>query len=277
MNMSGSDSSLDGAAETLLITLYVRALESQRPDALIQDEKAVALVAGMDYDFSRVASVRMDEHDKTVLILRNLEFDRRVRDFLAREPQAIVAHVGCGLDSRFERVDDGSVEWFDLDLPDVISLREKLLGEEGPRHHLFAGSVADHAWMEAVAALGRRPLLVMAEGVFMYLEEEQVRSLVLALLGRFPGTELVFDTYRPFMVWANNLRMRRSDLSARYHFGLRRGEDVESWGAGIRLLDQWFPLDSPEPRLDSIRWARFIRPLARVIGIYAYRLGETIP
>jgi len=92
---------LSDVAETLLIPLYVRAIESQRPDALLKDEKAVALITQTDRDFSWIKRLKMDEGDKTALVLRNREFDRHVRDFLARHPQAVVVHIGCGLDSRF--------------------------------------------------------------------------------------------------------------------------------------------------------------------------------
>ncbi len=82
----------------------------------------------MSYDFDRVRQVHMDEADKVMIILRNREFDRYARDFLRRHPQAVVVHIGCGLDSRFERVDNGEVEWYDLDLPEVIELRRKFIG-----------------------------------------------------------------------------------------------------------------------------------------------------
>ena len=111
MNMSETTHlNLSGVAETLLITLYIRAMESQRPDTLIKDEKAVALVTQMGYDFSRIEQIKMDEEDKLALILRNLEFDRYTRDYLARNPGAVTVHIGCGFDSRFERVDNGTVE-----------------------------------------------------------------------------------------------------------------------------------------------------------------------
>ena len=118
---------LSDVAEMLLIPLYIRAVESQRPDALVKDDKAVALVGQMDYCFSRF---KFDKYDQVSIILRNREFDRHARDFLARYPQAVVVHIGCGLDSRFERVDNGQVEWYDLDLPQVIELRRKLIGGE---------------------------------------------------------------------------------------------------------------------------------------------------
>ena len=123
---------LSGVSETLLVTLYLRAMETQRPDALIKDEKAVALVTQKSFDFTRVRQIPLSEANKLVIILRNREFDRYARDFLARCPDAVVIHIGCGLDSRFERVAErnGRVEWYDLDFPDVIELRRKHLGDE---------------------------------------------------------------------------------------------------------------------------------------------------
>jgi methyltransferase (TIGR00027 family) len=269
---------LSGVAETLLMTLYIRAMESQRPDALIKDEKAVALVTQMSYDFDRVRQVHMDEDDKVTVILRNREFDRYVQDFLARNPEAVVVHIGCGLDARFERVAErnGRVEWYDLDLPDVIELRRKFIGGEGARHHFLACSAFDSAWLDAVSAHRPRPFLFLAEGVLMYFEEAQVKSLVLMLRDHFPGAELVIDAFSPFLVRANNLRLSITKFGARYHWGLKRGQELESWGDGIRLLDEWGYFDRPEPRLNHIRWMRHIPLLARVLRIYHYRLGPEV-
>jgi O-methyltransferase involved in polyketide biosynthesis len=271
-----TDQDLSGVAETLLMTLYIRAMESQRPDALLKDEKAVALVAQMGYDFDRMKQIKMDEDDKVTVILRNREFDRYARDFLARCPEAVVVHIGCGFDSRFERVDNGRVEWYDLDLPDVIALRRKFIGGEGQRYHLLGGSAFDSAWLDAVSAHRQRPFLFLAEGVLMYFEEAQVKSLVLMLRDHFPGAELVIDAFSPYIVRANNLRMSITKFGARYHWGIWRGQEVESWGNGIRLLDEWGYFDRPEPRLDHIRWMRHIPLLARVLRIYHYRLGNAV-
>jgi O-methyltransferase involved in polyketide biosynthesis len=265
---------LSGVAETLLMTLYIRAMESQRPDALIKDEKAVALVTQMSYDFDRVRQVHMDEEDKVTVILRNREFDRYAQDFLARHSEAVVVHIGCGLDSRFERVDNGQVEWYDLDLPEVIELRRKFIGGEGKRYHLLGCSAFDSAWLDVVSAHLQRPFLFLAEGVLMYFEEAQVKWLVLMLRDHFPGAELVIDAFSPFLIRANNLRLSITKFGARYHWGIWRGQEIERWGDGIRLLDEWGYFDRPEPRLDHIRWMRHIPLLARVLRIYHYRLGE---
>jgi len=272
--MSEPGRTLTGVAETLLIPLYVRAIESQRPDALLRDERAVALVERSNADFAFIDALRLDEGDRITLILRSREFDRHARRFMAQHPRAAVVHIGCGLDARFERVDDGQVEWYDLDLPEVIALRQEVVGGEGPRHHLLASSVFDQGWIDVVAAEQRGPVLFLAEGVLMYFDEAHVRSILLTLLDRFPGSELAFDAFSPFLVRMNNRRIRRTGIGASYQWGLKRAKDIEAWGPGIRLLDEWFPFSSPEPRLRRYRWVRWMPFLARVIGIFHFRLGE---
>jgi O-methyltransferase involved in polyketide biosynthesis len=264
---------LSDVEETLLLPLYFRAIESQRPDALLKDENAVALVRQGCFDFTRIGQAPHDEASQVAVILRNRELDRRARDFLARCPDAGVVHLGCGLDSRFERVENGRGEWYDLDLPDVIALRRQYLGGERDRYHLLACSMLDEAWLCAVYPLRPRPFLFLAEGVFMYFSEAQVKSFVLMLQKRFPAAELVFDAFSPFFAWANNRRVARTHFGALCRWSLRRGKDLEGWGDGIQLLDEWFPFQCPEPRLAQIRWARHIPLLAKTIGIYHYRLG----
>ncbi|MDH5791312.1 MAG: class I SAM-dependent methyltransferase [Candidatus Bathyarchaeota archaeon] len=273
--MSESKSqTLSGVAETLLITLYLRAMESQRPDALIKDEKAVALVAQMSYDFDRIRQIPMSEANNVTVILRNREFDRYARDFLSRHPEAVVVHIGCGLDSRFERVDNGQVEWYDLDLPDVIELRRKIIGDEGERYHLLGCSVLDNAWLDKVSAHHQHPFLFLAEGVFMYFKEAQVKSLVLTLHDHFPCAELVFDIFSPLHVWRSNLQWSKTKFDVRLHWGIWHGQEIERWGDGIRLLGEWGFFDRPEPRLTHIRWLRPIESLARTMRIYHFCLGK---
>jgi len=97
----------------------------------------------------------------------------------------------------------------------------------------------------------------------------------LLLKDQFPGAELVFDTFSPFLVGMNNLRLSLSKIGARYFWGLKNSAELESWADGIRLLDEWFPFTSTEPRLSHVRWMRHIPFLAKIMGIYHFRLGET--
>ena len=269
---------LSGVAETLLITLYIRAPESQRPDALIKDERAEALLRQLDQETLRKTLALTEDTGRVVMILKSREFDRFAQDFLRRHPDAVVVHIGCGLDTRFERVDDGRVEWYDLDLPDVIELRRKLIGGEGVRHHFLACSVLDSAWLDTVSVHRQRPFLFLAEGVFMYFEEAQVKSLVLTLRDRFPGAELVFDAFSPFMRWAHNNKVARTKVGVPLHWALKHSQDLKRWsaasptGAGIRLLDERFPFQYPEPRMRRPLFVLLVPFLAKALGVFHYQL-----
>jgi len=262
--------SLEGVSETLLMTLLVRARESQRQNPLIKDDKAVAMVNQLDRDFSRL---RMQRHDEIAIIMRMRKFDDHIRDFLAQHPEAVIVHIGCGLDTRFERVDNERVDWFDLDMPEVIELRCKLLGELKARHHSIASSVFEDAWLEDVERFKSRPFMFIAEGVLPYFEEGQVKALFLKLLTHFPGCELVCDAHTPFVIWVDNLHLAFARVEARLHWSIKNGRDPESWGEGIRLLDEWNYYEDDDSPLRAFRWVRLIPPLAKSSGVFHYRLG----
>jgi len=259
---------------SLLLPLYFRAIESQRPDALIRDEFAQSLVEKLNLDEPYFSNAQVGEEVKVSILLRNRQFDRITVDFLTKNPDAVVVSLGCGLDTRFERVDNGRVIWFDLDLPEVIALRKELIGGEAGRYHLLACSALDHAWTDSVSIHKPRPFLFQAEGLFIFFEETQVRELILALKDRFPGSELVFDAFSPFYVWANNRRVMRTKIGARAHWSLKRGDDLETWADGLHLISEWYPFLCNEPRLAHIKWVRFIPLLSKTMGIFQYKLGE---
>ncbi len=257
---------LNAVSRTLLIPLYFRAMESQRPDVLVRDPKAVELVGRLDCDFSGVQKLKKEQVN---YLLRMREFDRQARAFLAEHPAGVIVDLGCGLDTRFERVDNGQVEWYGLDLPEVIELRKELL-EETPRSHFIGCSVLDFSWMNALSDRAGKPILFLAEAVLVYLEEADVKRLVQTLAQRFPGAELVCEAYSPVVIRSHP----RQAAVAQPHWGLKDDRDVESWSPGIRLLNQWYYFDKPEPRLGVFQLMRYFPFLARMVRIVHYRLGE---
>lgn len=259
--------SRSAVAETLLIPLYIRAQEMREPSPLLRDESAVALVERLDYDFKRI---KLRNMNRVGIVMRARRIDLWTRGFLTVHPDAVVVHIGCGLDTRFERVDDGRVVWYDLDLPEVVALRRELLPER-PRGHLLACSVFDPAWMKAVAPTGR-PTLFIAEGVLPYFEESQVKALILMLRDHFPGAELICDAFTPLMVRLDNLILIRTKFDARLRWGIKHGRDMERWGSGITFLEEWFYFDEPEPRMGASRWMRYFPPFGRGVGLFHYRL-----
>jgi O-methyltransferase involved in polyketide biosynthesis len=167
------------------------------------------------------------------------------------------------MDSRFHRIDDGRLTFFDLDLPEVIEFKRQYY-QESKRYKMLPYSVFDYKWMDAVKEPGDRPVLFLAEGVFMYLEADKVKALVLELQKRFPGSELACEVVNqrwlsPIMKKMLRAKLRRGvniGEDADYHFGIRDSRDMETWNPGIQLLDDWCYFETNHVKLG---WLRLFR------------------
>jgi O-methyltransferase involved in polyketide biosynthesis len=260
---------LQGVARTLLVPLACRAIESIRPDAIIHDPRAVEVydALGGNPDFL----MGMGGHDLFAAVMRVRQFDHFARNFLAQHPSGLVVDIGCGLDTRFDRLDDGQMHWLGVDLPEVIEMRLNLLPDSG-RCLMLARSMLDLSWLDA-AAQGDRPVIFLAEGVFPYFSTADAKPLLTAMVERFPGGELVFDALSPFMAWLHNQTssvLKRSDTRARWN--AKNPGELEAWG--LLLLERWGYFDKHEPRLGGAGLIRFIPPLANATYILRYRLGK---
>jgi O-methyltransferase involved in polyketide biosynthesis len=222
---------LTAEQETLMITLYCRTLGA--PKGLFQDDAAWKIVERVDYDFSRL---RVASGTRLTLFMRAKRIDGYIRAFLAGAPDGVVLHLGCGLDTRYSRVDNGKVRWFDLDMPGPIELRRKFFSETD-RYHMIASSVLDYRWMDAVPR--GRPVFIAAEGLMMYLPEEKVKELILRLRETFPGCELAFDAFSTLT--ARNVKRAASlqQTGAVVRWGIDDPKEIENWAPGIRLKEEW--------------------------------------
>ncbi len=180
---------LEGVPETLLWTLYHRAVEAGRPDAVIRDPLALSLVERIDYPFvARFGEGGLGQWQA----VRALTFDREVRRFAATNPAGIVVALGEGLETQFWRVDDGRIRWLTVDLPEVIALRDRLL-PPSPRRHSVAGSALEPGWIDAVLPVAADGVLITAQGLLMYLEREEAHGLIATAARRLPGAAMTFD------------------------------------------------------------------------------------
>ncbi|HBB73292.1 MAG TPA: class I SAM-dependent methyltransferase [Planctomycetaceae bacterium] len=260
--------------ETLLIPLYFRARETLRPDAIIRDPEAVRLVAAIDYDFSRFDPAWIIGLD---CVIRTEILDERVRAFLGRHPDAVVINLGAGLDARFRRIDNGRVRWFDLDLPDAIELRDRLL-PAGERVVHLAGSMFDPGWAARVPAPPGTPVLVIAEGLFCYCAERQLRGLFALLAARWPGVHVVFQSISPRYVGRQAEVPAVNLTRARLLWGVESGREIEAWDPAYRFLGEWAFIDRHRHRWGHLRWLSLLpwvrRDLRTVMKISEVRLGE---
>ena len=261
---------LTGVAETLMITLYARVVETQRgADSLLQDPKAVEIASRTDYDFSKY---QKGWASQLGVVVRVREFDRLIRDFLTIHPESTVINLGCGLCTRFSRVDNGQVQWYEVDFPEVIELRHKFF-EETERYQFIDKSILDFSWIDCINRSPERPLIILMEGVSMYLTEAENRSLMTALGDRLAPTEFIFDALNRSSAKKSKQHDTVSKTNAEFKSGIDSGQEVTTWGAGIALKDEIFALAqfaNYPARLPL--WARYIRSLIVTIFKNSFRI-----
>jgi O-methyltransferase involved in polyketide biosynthesis len=181
--------------ETYLATLYGKALDATVENSILCDRFAANAIERIDYDFKKL---KLPSGGAITLPMRARHFDQWTRAFLARNPQSTVLHLGCGLDTRVYRIDPGKhVRWFDVDFPDVIALREQLYPER-TGYKMIGSSVTDLAWLDSIPR--DLPVLVIAEGLVMYLHEKDGTALFQRITEQFPSGQLAFDAYSSLMV-----------------------------------------------------------------------------
>ena len=188
MNEITDTQKLTGVPETLLVALYLRAVETQRADGIIRDEKAVEMIQSIEYDFARFKKAWASQVGVAV---RTEILDEATTAFIRQYPDARVVNMGAGLCTRFDRVDNGSIIWYELDLPEAIEMRRRFFTETD-RHRFIEGSITDFGWMEQIQGGGRKPVLFIGEGLFMYFEGQEVENIFVEMADHFPGAELLW-------------------------------------------------------------------------------------
>jgi O-methyltransferase involved in polyketide biosynthesis len=257
---------LPPVARTLLIPLSYRAIESRKPDPILCDPQEVEILSRFDVDYERM--VKSFGLEQICTMMRTRQFDRWASAFLGSHPGGMIVDIGCGLDARPARVDDGKRLWFGLDFPEVIELRRRLL-PESPRERLIGGSVLDGVWMETIAA-EKRPVLFIAEGVLPYLKDEEVRRVILLLAEGFPGGELAFDAINRFSVWIHSFHPGIRKAGVRLGWVLEDAREIESWSPRIRLLEEWDYYRERDPRLGVYNLMRFFPPFVKANYLVRY-------
>lgn len=192
--------SFTGEKETLLIPLYAKALDNRSKHSILHDEKADEIVKTIDYDFESLNSFG----NGNVIVVRAKQLDEWVKEFLKSNPKATVLNLGCGLDTRVSRVNPSSdVNWFDVDFPEVIEERRRFYSNRDG-YQMIGSSITESNWLEKTPGL---PSIVIADGVFEYLSEEEVKALLNRVTDHFPRGMIAFDIMNSYAV-----KMGKSDL-----------------------------------------------------------------
>ncbi|HLO27710.1 MAG TPA: class I SAM-dependent methyltransferase [Anaerolineales bacterium] len=226
--------------ETMLMTLSGRAIQSQWKNPILRDPWAEEAMRHIDYDISKtyqgVGSWSMwKDIGPTIIATRAATFDLLTNRYLADHPKAMVLHVGCGMDSRVFRVDSpASVQWFDVDYPDVIDLRRQLFPERDA-YHLIGAPLSDLRWLDEVPR--DRPGLLVAEGVLHYMSETEVKALLNAVVAHFPSGQMIFDLCNSMIVKRAGSNV--GGTGATYKWGLDDPQDIRQLEPRLELIKEY--------------------------------------
>lgn len=223
--------SLNGVQETLLIPLAIKAGETKRPNARIHDSKAVEILERLKLDTSKYDKFMSHEG----VVARTILFDEAMKRCLEKYPQAVCISIGCGFDARFSRVDNGTLTWYDLDLPEVIYARKQFFPEQN-RVHWIAKSALDPSWPRNIKKDGKTIILI--EGVLMYFKEETVKQLLRIIKENFDDVILLTELMHPMMAKNSKLHDTVKNTAAIFRWGVKSGKEVEKLCPGLKLVDE---------------------------------------
>ena len=221
---------LAGSAETMLQSFYARAKYSRKKNAKFYDAKAIELVDKIDYDFSKA------EKDSTMsngVIARTIVFDELVKDFINKNPDCTVVNIACGLDTRFYRMDNGRIIWYNVDLPETIEVRDAIYHESG-RVSTIGISATDPAWADKVTKRGK--MLFIIEGLSMYLTSDENAQMLSIIRDKFDNATVLMECLAK--KWVNKEHTEKSiqDTGAKFVFGADTFDDLGKAADGFRCI-----------------------------------------
>ncbi|UXA15922.1 class I SAM-dependent methyltransferase [Mycobacterium sp. SMC-4] len=266
---------LTGPAKTMLSTLYLKALDADFEQPVLGDEFAKGAIERIDFNWEELG---ITSGWAPLLTVRTAQYDIWARQFLAANPRATVIHLGCGMDTRVFRLDPGpDVQWYDVDFPGVIELREKVYPSR-PNYHLIASSATDPSWLEQIPA--DRPVLFLAEGISMYLTDEEGIALLRRVVERFASGEVQIDFFNWLAIKSQKTQtlVRRSNSTL--YWAVNRPDDILQQVPGLRLLAATTLFDaSTFDRVTGIfqvvkRLVRVVPALRKSLQYHRYAFGD---
>jgi O-methyltransferase involved in polyketide biosynthesis len=218
---------------TMLIPLYGRTIAGKRFPDILRDSTAERICESVDYDFSGISKTYGSEYASLTCLLRAARVDECVRAFIASHPNGAIINLGAGLDDTFPRVDNGSVHWYNVDLPDAIAYREQFI-TPAERERNIAKSMFDYSWLDEIETLAGASVSVIAAGLFFYFDESEIRELVSKICARFPHGELFFEACsRSGMKIANKMVKKTGNAGAEMKFWVNDAASLKGWSPKI--------------------------------------------
>jgi O-methyltransferase involved in polyketide biosynthesis len=255
-NIKVSTEDLRNIAETLLYPLISRYVETKKINGVIKDPKSVEIIEALDYD---VKNTKLFPISQLGACLRTIIFDEAVLDFTRENPDSIIVNLGCGLDTRFPRVDNSQITWFDLDLPETIKIRKNFFTETS-RHKFIAKSVLDPSWADEIPK--NKKLLILMEGLSFYLTDEQNKKVISIIRQNFREVEFYMEAFDPFYITMCSYIRGKDPLdkkaSGLLQWGIKSGKEMETWEQGIHYIGEEAVVDRGRNRFSLFNRIMFL-------------------
>jgi O-methyltransferase involved in polyketide biosynthesis len=223
---------LKGVQETLLLPLWGRAIETKKEKPLLVDNEAVRMIDSLDYDFSQIQQ-KVNPLSRAAWVARSIYFDKKIIEYQSQNSNGTIINIGCGLDTTYERVQNGKTKWFELDFPEVIEARKKLINES-PNRIFLPYSVFDQLWYSKIE--NKKDVFIMIAGVIYYFNENEVKSLFKSFQTEFDRCTIVFDYSSIKGKKIANKKVIEDggmDKSAYLQWGIDNIYEIEEWNSSI--------------------------------------------
>ncbi|ORT98838.1 Tetracenomycin polyketide synthesis O-methyltransferase tcmP [Anaerovibrio sp. JC8] len=230
------DLQLGDVQTTALIPLAIKASETLRPNPRIKDPMAVEIIRTLHIDTKPYDKFMSHEG----VVARTIMLDRQLKEIIEENPDTVVVNLGAGFDNRFQRMDNGKIWWFDIDLPDSIAARKKAFPEQD-RVTMIAGDVLNDSWCAAVnkKLTGRqgKPVFI-AEGLFMYFTLEQISTFLNVLKSNFYSGILIAEQNSKLMQKSEKHHDTVKNTNAHFMSGTDSAQEIVDLTDGIRLVEE---------------------------------------
>ena len=256
--------------ETLVLPLYGKAWASQKYPDIVKDRDAQKIMNSIDYDFSAMEKAARGVKGKIASLAaatRQAALVWEINDYLKDHPKALVVNLGCGLDTAGHQADNGKCRFANVDFPNVIELREKLLPST-ERERNIPSDLNDHSWFEKIGFIKEDGAVFIASGVFLYFKKDDVKKLFCAMAERFPGARLAFDGQNEAGKNLDLKALQTSGIDISTNFSLNHPEaELRSWSDKFARV-QWKKMSTGYIQPDK----RF-GLLYRLMALYADNTG----
>lgn len=239
---------LDAVPETMLIPLYFKAKETNE-NGIIKDNVAVEILNQINYDFSKMNN---DWIGQISVCVNTYLIDKVVNNLLKQDTKWVIVNLGSGLDTRSERFSD--CKWYHLDLPQSIAIRKKVFDENNET--CIAKSILESTWVNEIQE--KENIIFIAEGLFMYFTEEEVKSILKNIRKSFTNSHIIFDTLHKQLVGTKRYAKSVDTSTAPFKFGISSIDDIIKWNTGWKQEQVFYKIDYYKKRWKWLRWFSFI-------------------